>query len=162
MGKIISLFLCAIFCLFFSTFGFGETITLKSGQKVEGKIIEQTDKYVKLEFEGIELIFYNDEISAIDQTPSGEADTASSQMESLYKAYTSYLKTAVPAPTSKESIQKPLVVEPEKIQPETVVLVEQKAKEIPVTSDKVSRALLYEKKIKASLNRSSTDKTLPK
>jgi len=42
-------------------------IVLKSGQKLEGKIVEQTDKYVKLDYGvGVITTYYSDEIDAID------------------------------------------------------------------------------------------------
>lgn len=43
-----------------------ETITLKSGKTVEGKLIEKTDKYIKIDFQGIPLTYYLDEIESID------------------------------------------------------------------------------------------------
>ena len=112
MGKIRSYFLCAIFCLSFLSLGFGQTIILKSGQKVEGKIIEQTDKYVKLDFQGVELIFYSDEISSIEQASSVGVNTITPQMELLYKAYTSSLN-APKSPEKKEvkGVAKPVLLE---------------------------------------------------
>jgi hypothetical protein len=86
--KIHSFLFCLIFCLSFLSVGFSETVTLKSGQKVEGRIIEKTDQYVKLEFQGVQLVYYNDEIVSIDQVSSDSANTVT---ESLYKAYISSL-----------------------------------------------------------------------
>lgn len=59
------------FVLFFAAMPvFAETVVLKSGRTVEGKILEKTDKYVKIDFEGIALTFYLDEINTIiDQDP---------------------------------------------------------------------------------------------
>jgi len=45
---------------------FADTITLKSGRTVEGKIIEKTDKYVKIDLQGIELTYFIDEIEKIE------------------------------------------------------------------------------------------------
>lgn len=39
---------------------------LKSGQQIEGKIIERTDKYVKIDFNGAPLTYFFDEISEIN------------------------------------------------------------------------------------------------
>lgn len=91
MGKIKIWFFCAALCFSFLTPVFSETIILKSGQKVEGKITEETDKYVKIDFEGVGLTFYNDEIFSIDRSSSNGTNTVSPQMEMLYKAYTSSL-----------------------------------------------------------------------
>ncbi|MBN2831082.1 MAG: hypothetical protein JXL82_02220 [Candidatus Omnitrophica bacterium] len=51
--------------LLFTTCVFADTVTLKSGQKVEGKIIERADKYVKVDFQGVILTYYQDEIANI-------------------------------------------------------------------------------------------------
>ncbi len=45
---------------------FAETIVLKSGKSVEGKLIEKTDKYIKIDFQGIAPTYYLDEIESID------------------------------------------------------------------------------------------------
>ena len=46
---------------------FGETIILKSGKTIEGKIIERTDKYIKIEAYGVELTYWNDDIEKIEE-----------------------------------------------------------------------------------------------
>jgi len=43
------------------------TVILKSGQKIEGKVLEQTKKYIKLDFEGTTVTYYQDEIDKINQ-----------------------------------------------------------------------------------------------
>jgi len=91
MGKVRIGIICAVFCLFFLSLGFSETILLKSGQKVEGRVIERTDKYVKLDFFGVDLVYYKEEIASITQGVSGSENTSSPQLESLYQAYTSSL-----------------------------------------------------------------------
>jgi len=91
MGKVKTYILSAVFCLSFLSLSFSETILLKSGQKVEGRIIEKTGKYVKLEFQGVELVYYNDEIASIDQAASNSVNAANPQLESLYQAYISSL-----------------------------------------------------------------------
>jgi hypothetical protein len=91
MGKVRIGIVCAAFCLFFLSLGFSETILLKSGQKVEGRVIERTDKYVKLDFFGVDLVYYKEEIASITQGVSGNENSSSPQLESLYQAYTSSL-----------------------------------------------------------------------
>lgn len=63
MKKVIGLFLIS---LSFLSFVFAETIVLKSGKKVEGKKIEQTDDYIRIDFYGVPLTYYFDEIESID------------------------------------------------------------------------------------------------
>lgn len=53
--------------LFFPTPLFAETITLKSGKKIEGKILDRTDKYIKIESDGALLYYKLQSIAAIDK-----------------------------------------------------------------------------------------------
>ncbi|MDP2905451.1 MAG: hypothetical protein Q8O22_04035 [Candidatus Omnitrophota bacterium] len=45
---------------------FSEVIRLKSGKTVEGKAIERTDKYIKIDFYNVPMTYYFSEIQAID------------------------------------------------------------------------------------------------
>jgi tetratricopeptide (TPR) repeat protein len=45
---------------------FAETVILKSGKKVEGKIIKKTDKYIQVDFPGVPLTYLLDEIESIE------------------------------------------------------------------------------------------------
>lgn len=60
------LLLTALLCLPASIFA--ETIVLKSGNTVEGKIIEKTDKYIKINFEGVPITYYLNEIESVTGT----------------------------------------------------------------------------------------------
>ena len=52
--------------IFISSSAFASEIVLKSGQKIEGKIIEQTDKYVKIDTAfGVPMTYYTDEIKSV-------------------------------------------------------------------------------------------------
>lgn len=64
MGKIIVI---TVFFVSIYSFSFAETIYLKSGQKIEGKIIEKTDKYIKIDFQGVPLIYYFEDIDKIGE-----------------------------------------------------------------------------------------------
>jgi len=78
------------FCLgyfYLPLMSFADTVVLKTGQVVEGKIIENTAKYVKIDFDGVELTFFQDEISSVSQ---GKAENlANKELTSLYEAYES-------------------------------------------------------------------------
>lgn len=41
------------------------TLILKSGRTLEGEILEKTDEYVKINFKGVDLTFYSDEIESV-------------------------------------------------------------------------------------------------
>ena len=73
------------FCLFFAGSAFSEIIVLKSGGEVEGKLIEKTDEYVKINFQGVELVYYLDEIAAIKDSKS--PSTGEGQSYNLNSAY---------------------------------------------------------------------------
>lgn len=64
---------CLISALFatFTSALFADTIVLKSGKTVEGKLIEKTDKYVKIDFQGVELTYFMDEIQNIKEDEEG-------------------------------------------------------------------------------------------
>jgi hypothetical protein len=53
--------------LFFIPYLFAETILLKTGQSIEGNITERADEYIKVSFQGVDLIYYNDEIESISK-----------------------------------------------------------------------------------------------
>ncbi|MBL7196806.1 MAG: tetratricopeptide repeat protein [Candidatus Omnitrophica bacterium] len=64
------------------------TVFLKSGRKLEGKLIEKTDNYVKIEWEGIPLTYYMEEIDHIEsasemQSPS-ELESLQAKIEDCY------------------------------------------------------------------------------
>lgn len=99
MGKMKLCIFCVIFLVFFAGTGFSETIILKSGQRVDAKITENTDQYVKLDFFGVELVYYKDEIASI--VPGN--DVVSPQLKSLYQAYSSSLNIP-PKPKEEKTI----------------------------------------------------------
>lgn len=53
----------------FSVSASAETIVLKSGQTVEGKILEKTDKYIKMDCKGETLYYFFSEVKSIDGKP---------------------------------------------------------------------------------------------
>ena len=120
MGKVKIFIYCAVFFLFFIRLGFSETILLKSGQKVEGRIVEKTDKYVKLDFQGVDLVYYNDEIDSVTQEVSNNGNAVSPQLDSLYQAYTSSLN--VPQKQKEEKVARvsvPVVSQAAETSPKT-------------------------------------------
>lgn len=65
MNKKINIIQSLIFLLFVP-FIFADTIVLKSGKVVEGKITEKTDKSIKMDIEGVAITYYLDSINTID------------------------------------------------------------------------------------------------
>jgi len=60
----IILLLIGVLSLSLSTFA--ETVTFKWGTKVEAKIIKKTDSHIKIETEGVELVYSIEDIESID------------------------------------------------------------------------------------------------
>ena len=58
--------LLLLLMLCFPVFIFAETIVLKSGKELEGKIIKKTDEYIKIDFYGVTLTYFLDEIESIN------------------------------------------------------------------------------------------------
>jgi len=52
--------------LFFSRVAFAEIILLKSGKTVEGRVTERTNKYIRIDFHGVQLTFFLDEVERIN------------------------------------------------------------------------------------------------
>lgn len=62
----IGVIMIIILVLFLSSSIFAETIVLKSGKTIEGKIVEKTDKYIKVDFEGVPLTYFIEDIESIN------------------------------------------------------------------------------------------------
>ena len=60
-------FLFLIFCFGEANFAFSETIILKDGSTVEGKVIKKTDKEIVVDLLGVELTYYMDDIKTIEE-----------------------------------------------------------------------------------------------
>jgi len=68
MKKLVLIVFSFIFISIFSiiTYSYPETIKLKSGKTLDAKIIEKTDKYIKVNISGIPITYYLEDIEAID------------------------------------------------------------------------------------------------
>ena len=60
--------LLLVFCC--ATVASAETIHLKNGQTVTGKILEKTDKNVKVDVSGVTMTYYMDEIKDMESAPA--------------------------------------------------------------------------------------------
>jgi len=68
----------ALFSAFFMP-AYAETLVLKSGKTVEGRIVEKNDKYIKLDIVGIPVTYYLNDIESID----GQKITPAQAIEAL-------------------------------------------------------------------------------
>lgn len=55
-----------VFCFFLTTAAFAETLVLKSGQNVTGKVTAQDGKTTKLDVDGVELTYFNEDIDRVE------------------------------------------------------------------------------------------------
>ncbi|MDD5355623.1 MAG: tetratricopeptide repeat protein [Candidatus Omnitrophica bacterium] len=67
MDKIKLIILALSLCLYFQVLTFAEIIVLKSGETVEGKLVEKTDKYIKIDFQGVPLTYFLNEIQSVNK-----------------------------------------------------------------------------------------------
>ena len=65
MRKIKIIFLLLVIALYLAIPAFAETIILKSGKTVNGKILHRSDEYIKVDVYGVSLTYYFDEIENI-------------------------------------------------------------------------------------------------
>lgn len=64
---------------------FAETVYLKNGKAINGRILETTDKYVRIEFEGVPLTYYFNEIEKIEGLNAALVPMAPSASGKLYR-----------------------------------------------------------------------------
>ncbi len=69
MSKKIAFLLQILILLSFSSISFAATIYLKTGKIIEADIIEETDKYIKIDFSGTPLTYYRENIESISYPP---------------------------------------------------------------------------------------------
>ncbi|MDD3345880.1 MAG: hypothetical protein PHO34_05610 [Candidatus Omnitrophica bacterium] len=67
---------CFLFCCFLLPVLHAESIVLKSGQKIEGEVIERTGDHIKVDFFGVPLTYFFNEIESIDGQPVSAQETA--------------------------------------------------------------------------------------
>jgi len=61
-------FFSVIFLIcFLTSTAFADTVYLKNGRSVSGEIIERTDEYIKLDFDGTSLTYWTDEIETVQR-----------------------------------------------------------------------------------------------
>ena len=75
--KITAIF--SLIFLFVSSSIFAETIVLKSGKTIEGKMLEKTDKYARVDIDGVPVTYYLEEILSIENISSNESLPSGSQ-----------------------------------------------------------------------------------
>lgn len=97
MKRIVGLVLIS---LVFSGLIFAETIILKSGDKVQGTIVEKTSDYIKVDSDGVQLIYFLDEIANVEEGKSFESSAPTIKPERVDRAYSEMqfdMKGPVPA-----------------------------------------------------------------
>ncbi|MDD5432831.1 MAG: tetratricopeptide repeat protein [Candidatus Omnitrophica bacterium] len=79
MIKIVLIILLLISGLYFPSLSFSETIVLKSGKTVEGKLVEKTGKYIKLEIHGVVVPYFKNEIADVGEKAKKQDDKVSKE-----------------------------------------------------------------------------------
>jgi len=83
-------FLWLLLSLSFAFPAFAKTIKLKNGDTIEGKILEKTDKYIKVESAGASLTYYLDEIESINNDQLSRVVDATTPGEIIGKVKATY------------------------------------------------------------------------
>jgi len=100
--------------IFYFTPLFAETVILKTGQKIEGKITKKTDAFIRIEENGTPMTYFNEEIAQVIETPQtvSEANPKNeiSKVDPAEPADTKTKNTSItntaPNPTSEEDFTK--------------------------------------------------------
>lgn len=71
-------------------------IHLKGGDKIDGDIIERTDDYVKVNFEGIELTYWNDQIERVEESVGNRSAASLSALGNVSEE-TTVLPSQIPS-----------------------------------------------------------------
>ena len=88
-------------------FSFAETVYLKSGKKVEGKIIEKAGNYITIDFYGVTLKYDNDQISYISNDTAAAAVAAKHEPSQSASARQPYqVISRIPAQAGKSFLWK--------------------------------------------------------
>ncbi|MFA5373553.1 MAG: tetratricopeptide repeat protein [Candidatus Omnitrophota bacterium] len=82
-----------------------ETVILKTGEKVEGKILEKGDSYIKVDFFGVPLTYYLIDIESIDGQPVNSGQTAASPGDPAENQAASGNQVLTKPYTAKESMR---------------------------------------------------------
>lgn len=61
--------LIPVFAFGYTSAAFCDTIVLKSGKSVEGRIVDKQDECIKVDFDGIILTYFKDEVDRIERSP---------------------------------------------------------------------------------------------
>ncbi|MCK9573206.1 MAG: hypothetical protein M0R20_02235 [Candidatus Omnitrophica bacterium] len=84
MSKNVKILFFSLFAgLFFVSVSLAETIVLKSGKTVEGKITNRTNEYTEVDFMGVKLKYFNDQIEKINETKTATNSTDPAQEKEL-------------------------------------------------------------------------------
>ncbi len=81
--------LCVLLVLIFSANSFGETLVLKSGEKIHGTVVEHKSDSLIFEFSGLQLTFYRDEIEKILPDPIKNISQSSQHHHTVRETSTS-------------------------------------------------------------------------
>lgn len=64
-----------------------ETIVLKSGKTIEGKIVERSDKYIKVDIAGVTVPYFLDEVDKIEEVPLTASPTDAGENRYINEEY---------------------------------------------------------------------------
>ncbi len=84
MNRFLKTIIISVSFLFLAPLIYSATIYLKDGRKIEGRIIEETDDYIKIDFYGGTLTYYKDKIERIENF-KGKSEIKSSSFSDIFE-----------------------------------------------------------------------------
>lgn len=112
-----------IVLIIFTPLAFADTVYLKSGKEVKGKIIEESDKYVRMDLgEGVILRYYKEEIERIEKDTTSESKVFTLKPSPLVVPRELPVQTEVESSLKIQSPSSGVNVSEQEISPETAPL----------------------------------------
>jgi hypothetical protein len=97
MDKQLKAFLLLAILVSLPIFSYCETIKLRTGKTVEGKIIDKTDEYVKVNVAGVDVKYYSDEVDTITGSPTAQPKKITSGEWRAYQDKENNFSISVPS-----------------------------------------------------------------
>lgn len=102
---------------------FAETIVLKTGKQVAGKLVEKTDQYIKLACEGVPVTFFLDEVDTINgekvflpvKQPATELKKEPTALKKEEVASSNIIKEGMVPMATQESVDLPKKILPDPV-----------------------------------------------
>ena len=94
-----TILLTFLLALMFIPVSRADTVYLKNGKKLQGRIVEKTDKQIKISIKGVALTYYAEDIERIDYEKAQEASSGTLKTPEVKSAGSSAVLQSFPGGT---------------------------------------------------------------